>query len=319
MCSFLRSFGQSCLRVCRSPHHETDTHKGLIPLFAAPHKGFRVSEFVASWINHDLYHVKMSHLDLLLGRIMRLQYRHYMKLTANELIEKLNKRKMHPAAMGKIMQIVEEQKEELRVLRGKNFQFSRMWEELMAPLKYERKVVRALLRYPASEERRVALEAYWQVLDKQVGKMTLQQRARDFTPYQIAKAANFPNNGEHWSDWVGISTKMRIKELFNAIPPKLKAKKKLPFERTIPKTLWATLHARLLQRTEKELAHAEHLLKVAKMKGDQKLIDKHTDTMLNIQQALVWVQEAKVGEALPLTWRGYFYNMKKDEDKNEAH
>lgn len=256
----------------------------------------------------------------LLGRIMRLRYRHYMKLTENELLNRLEKRKFHEAVraqrIDEIVTTVREQKEAMRASRGKNFQFSRMWEELMAPLKYERKVVRALLRYPASEERRVALAAYLEVLDKQVGKMTLQQRARDYTPYQIAKAANFPNNGEHWSDWIGLTTKTRIKELFKDIPPKLKAKKKLPFERTIPKTLWRTLHARLLTRTQKELEHAEHMMGVAKLKGDQKRIDKHTDIMLGISQALVWIEEAKVGEALPITWRGYFYNMKKDEDTN---
>jgi len=257
----------------------------------------------------------------LLGRIMRLRYRHYMKLTENELLNRLEKRKFHEAIraqrIDEIVTTIREQKEVLLSARGKNFQFSRMWEELMAPLKYERKVVRALLRYPASEERRIALTAYLEVLDKQVGKMTLQQRARYFTPYQIAKASNFPNNGEHWSDWIGLTTKTRIKALFNAIPPKLKAKKKLPFERTIPKTLWHTLHARLLTRTQKELAHAEHLLNVAKLKGKQDRIDKHTDNLLGISQALVWIEEAKVGEALPLTWRGYFYNMKKDEEKNE--
>lgn len=252
---------------------------------------------------------------------MRLKYRHYMKLTENELIERLNKRNFHPsvraARFEEIITTINEQKEQLRSLRGKNFQFSRMWEELMAPLKYERKVVRALLRYPASEERRVALEAYWQVLDKLVGKMTLQQRARVNTPYQLAKANNKPNNGEHWTDWIGLTKKQEIFALFNAIPHRLKAKKKAPFERTIPKTLWSTLHARLLARTEKELEHAERLVKAAKMQGDQELLDKRTDTMLNIQQALVWIRDATAGDAVPLTWRGYFYNKKKPKDEVE--
>jgi len=237
---------------------------------------------------------------------MRLRYRHYMGLTENQLIERLQKRKMHPEAMGSIMTIVAEQKIQLRKQRGKNFQHSRMWEELMSPLKYERKMVKALMRYPASEERRIALEAYWQVLDRLVGKMTLRQRARDFTPYQIAKAMLLVNEGVHWSDWVNISDKARIKVLFDAIPKKLKAKKKLPFERTIPKTLWHTLHNRLRIRTEKELVQAQHQLDVAKMSLDQEQIDKYTDKVLNIQQALVWIEEAEVCEALPLTWHGFY-------------
>ena len=188
--------------------------------------------------------------------------------------------------MADIMRVVDEQKAQLRSVRGKNFQFSRMWEELMAPLKYERKIVRALLEYPASEERRIALGAYWQELDKLVGKMTMQQRARDFTPYQIAKAANRPNNGVHWTDWVSPSVKARIAVLFDAIPKKLKAKKKLPFERTIPTTLWSTLHTRLLERTKKEMVQAEQQLKAAKLGGDQDKIDKYTDKVLNIGQEI---------------------------------
>jgi len=238
---------------------------------------------------------------------MRLRFRHYMKLTENELLNRLQKRKLHGSAIEEIMRIVAEQKSALRKQRGKIFQHDRMWEELMLPLKYERKNVKALMRYPASEERKIALDAYHATLDKLVGKMTLQQRARDFTPYQIARAANRPNNGVHWSDWVSPSEKNRISLLFDAIPKKLKAKKKLPFERTVPKTLWSQLHTRLLTRTQKELAQAQHQLDVAKMGGEQEQIDKYTDKVLNIGQALTWIQDAKVGEALPVTWHGYFY------------
>ena len=237
---------------------------------------------------------------------MRLRYKHYMGLTENELLNRLNKRKLHGSAVVEIMRIVAEQKSALRKQRGKIFQHDRMWEELMLPLKYERKNIKALMRYPASEERRVALENYHGVLDKLVGKMTLQQRARDFTPYQIARAANRPNNGVHWSDWVSPSEKNRISLMFDAIPKKLKAKKKLPFERTIPKTMWSQLHARLKTRTEKELVQAQHQLDVAKIGGEQEPIDKYTDKVLNIGQALTWIQDAKVGEALPVTWHGYF-------------
>lgn len=237
---------------------------------------------------------------------MKLRYRHYMKLTENELLNRLQKRKLHPIAMQEIMRTVAEQKSELRAERGKNHQHSRMWEELMTPLKYELKLVRGLLKYPASEERRIALTAYAECLEVIVGKMMLDQHKREATPYQIAKANNRPNNGAHWTDWVGASKKIRIAELFDAIPYKLKAKKKLPFERVIPKALWATLHERLRVRTEKELEQALAQLRAAEIDVDEAKLTKVQTKVSNIQQALVWIAEMKAGEAVPVTWHGFF-------------
>jgi hypothetical protein len=229
-----------------------------------------------------------------------------MKLTENELLNRLQKRKMHPDAMQEIMRVVAEQKHELRVERGKNHQHSRMWEELMTPLKYEIKLIKGLLKYPASEERRIALEAYLAVLDKLMGKMTLQQRSKDFTPYQIARAANKPNNGSHWTDWVGASKKLEVSALFDAIPYKAKAKKKLPFDRVIPKALWATLHERLKVRTEKELEQAHAQLRAADIGDDQDKRDTAQTKVSNITQALAWIGNMKQGEAVPVTWHGLF-------------
>jgi hypothetical protein len=237
---------------------------------------------------------------------MRLRYRHYMKLTENELRNRLQKRKMHHVAMQEIMRVVAEQKSELRAERGKNHQHARMWEELMTPLKYELKVVRGLLKYHASEERRIALETYAEYLDTLVGKMTLKQHQKEATPYQLAKANNLPNNGVHWTDWVGASKKVRISALFNDIPYKLKAKKKLPFERTIPKALWATLHERLRTRTEKELEQALTQQRAADIGDNQDKRDKAHTKVSNITQALAWIANMKAGEALPVTWHGFF-------------
>jgi len=237
---------------------------------------------------------------------MRLRYRHYMKLTENELLNRLQKRKMHNDAMQEIMRVVAEQKHELRVERGKNHQHARLWEELMTPLKYEIKLIKGLLKYPASDERRIALEAYLDTLDKLRGKMTLQQRGQQFTPYQIAKAANRPNNGTHWVDWVSPSKKIEVSALFNAIPYKLKAKKKLPFERTIPKALWSTLHERLRLRTEKELEQAHAQLRTAEVGDDEGKLAKAQTKVSNITQALAWIADMREGEAVPITWHGLF-------------
>jgi hypothetical protein len=163
-----------------------------------------------------------------------------------------------------------------------------------------------LLKYPASEERRIALEAYLDTLDKLRGKMTLQQRGQQFTPYQIAKAAHRPNNGTHWVDWVSPSKKIEVSALFNAIPYKLKAKKKLPFERVVPKALWATLHERLRLRTEKELEQAHAQLRTAEVGDDEAKLTKAQTKVSNITQALEWIADMRQGEAVPITWHGFY-------------
>jgi hypothetical protein len=221
-----------------------------------------------------------------------------MALTTNELIERLNKRKMQPAAMSEIMRVIDEQKKHLRVQRGKNYQFSRMWEELMTPLKYERKMVKALLCYPASEERRIALDAYWHELDKLVGKMTLQQRARDFTPYQMARAANRPNNGVHWSDWIPQEIKEAVIEAFGEIP-RAGIKVKVPFERKIPATLHIKLKKRLRDRTQKEYD-------LEWRKNTTDYTDERAARIKQMKQAMEWIDALVDGEAMPTTWHGFY-------------
>lgn len=237
---------------------------------------------------------------------MRLRYRHYMKLTENELLNKLQKRTMHDSARAEIIRIVAEQKHTQRVERGINHQHTRMWEELMIPLKYERKQVASLLKYRGGVERDLALRAYLNLIDTSVGKMTLAQRAREFTPYQIAQAANRPNKGVHWTDWITPHKKLEVTKLFEAIPHKAKAKKKLPFQRTIPPTLWHALHARLLTRTEKELEVAKQKLNASRIEGKHEVIERRELTLSNIEQALVWIRNTTAGVALPVTWHGFF-------------
>ena len=237
---------------------------------------------------------------------MRLRYRHYMKLTENELLNKLQKRTMHDSARAEIIRIVAEQKHQQRVERGINHQHTRMWEELMIPLKYERKQVASLLKYQGGVERDLALRAYLNLIDTTIGKMTLAQRAREYTPYQIAQAANRPNKVVHWTDWITPTKKLAITALFDAIPHKAKAKKKLAFQRTIPPTLWHTLHARLLTRTEKELEVAKQKLNASRIEGKHEVIERRELAVSNIEQALVWIRDTKECVALPVTWHGFF-------------
>jgi hypothetical protein len=72
------------------------------------------------------------------------------------------------------------------------------------------------------------------VLLKIQRKLTDIKRTLDATPSEAANEASIPNKGEHWSDWIPTHIKAKTTALFDAIPHKPRAKRKIPFERNIP-------------------------------------------------------------------------------------
>lgn len=261
---------------------------------------------------------------------MQITHRRWLKLSEFELRQKIRKSKIHPSLHAveeeKLIELMNEQRVAIQAERGRRYQLERMWSELMEPLKYELKTCRAMLRHDGKhakasgyvtgdehktplhhdDPRTLALLHYVHTLDMLLGKMTLQRRARDFTPYEIAKAAQRPNRGVHWADWVSPTTKVRIANLFRAVPKVKHVKRKTPFDRTVPRQLWTKLHKRLLERTLKELDYNKFKLNVATIACDDKKIERAKVRIERINQALVWIQEAEVGAALPVTWHGFF-------------
>lgn len=242
---------------------------------------------------------------------MTLSQQHYLKLTPSQLKVKLEqrvKRKgMHPQAMHLELDKLLEQKAIVRSSKAKQSQYRRLWRELMMPLKAEIKNTKTMLRYKGGGDvRKQALEGYLMVLEKLLDKLNIDSRKEGLTPASIAKARMLPNRGNHWTDWVPASVRLKVMELFEAIPVD-GIKVKIPFERRIPKALHATLKRRLLERTEKELEVAirKHQVQViAQDDFDEEM--RAEQVVSNIQQALVWIQEAGDTEALPTTWHGFF-------------
>jgi hypothetical protein len=197
-------------------------------------------------------------------------------------------------------------KKEVKSARAKEMQLNRLWKELLMPLIAERKNVRAMLRYKEDDEpeRQEALKGYMLVLETLKGKLELEAR-KGFTPASVAKAQNRPNNGNHWTDWVPPSVKVKVQELFDAIPRE-GIRKKVPFERRVPAPLGKQLRARLLKRTEKELEVAKAGLHAARLSRDLDLVQKAETKVDYIEQAIEWVHEADYTEALPVTWHGFF-------------
>jgi len=165
-----------------------------------------------------------------------LLYPHLMKLTPNELHNELRKRNLPQETYDQIRNVVERQKEEQRVRKIKRAAHRKLWLDLLNPLAIEIKAVRGSLCYKGTdnEEREAALAAYETILLRVNRKLRDIKSGFDMTPAEAAFEAKIPNKGEHWTDWVPSSKKQAITALFDAIPHKPRAKRKVPFERKVP-------------------------------------------------------------------------------------
>lgn len=217
----------------------------------------------------------------------------------------MKKHKRHPEAVAMELDKLLEEKAMLRSSRAKDKQHARLWKELLMPLKAEIKNVNAMCLYKGGgDERREAMQGYLLVLNTLHDRLELDAR-KGFTPAQLGKAQFKPNNGNHWVDWVPPSVRLKVMELFDAIP-RGGIKKKIPFERKVPTVLGKKLKARLLERTIKELDVAKRKEQKSRLANDADTNEIDIERIANIEKAIVWIQEADDTTALPTTWSGFF-------------
>ena len=233
------------------------------------------------------------------AKIMDTPYKHYIKLTPNQLHARLVARKTPPYQAESIKKIVAEQQALLKSENARTKQLTRLWREFMSPLEAERDNVQGMLRYKGSEndERREALEAYLTVLNSLKARMVNHCKQDRKTPTMIASDKNLPNDGTHWTDWIPAKIKGRVLDLFEQIERKPKAKIKIPFERLVPPSLHAKQLARLKARTLKDLAMAEQAQE----------LDPHEDNESKVRQikyALDLMDVLDEDEPVPATWHG---------------
>ncbi len=233
------------------------------------------------------------------AKIMDTPYKHYIKLTPNQLHARLVARKTPPMQAEFIKKTVAEQQALLKSENARTIQLKRIWREFMSPLEAERDNVQGMLRYKGSEndERREALEAYLTVLNSLKARMVNHCKQDRKTPTMVASDKDLPNDGTHWTDWIPAKIKGRVLDLFEQIERKPKAKIKIPFERLVPAPLHAKQLTRLRNRTLKDLAMAEQAQE----------LDPHEDNESKVRQikyALDLMDVLDDSEPVPATWHG---------------
>ena len=82
---------------------------------------------------------------------MDTSYKHYIKLTPNQLHNRLIERKTPPMQAEHIKKTVAEQQAILKSENARTIQLTRLWREFTEPLNTERENVQGMLRYKGCE------------------------------------------------------------------------------------------------------------------------------------------------------------------------
>jgi hypothetical protein len=228
-----------------------------------------------------------------------------LKLTPNQLHNTLVKRGLPLDLRIATTNHIEALKKERRRKKIKHTTRENLWARLLKPLKYELSNARVGLRLKKTEdapERYKAFDEYIKVMEKLVAGMEKAQMDAEFLPSAIAKAKGFPNNGEHWTDWVSDKTKLRIQELFFSIPHTARAKRFEPFTRRLTPELYRVEYRRLLIRSLKE--YDVLLSEMEICKDDAFRLDELKEQRFKMEYALSNLRLLKAGSALPTTWHG---------------
>jgi len=225
-------------------------------------------------------------------------YETYIKLTPNELHNRLTERKMHPAEIERIKIEVAELKETLRVSRITRTQRKAEWDKVLQPLRYEINNAKVGMKYGGElvpQERTLAFGEYIRVMEKLMAMLDAPYKALDHTPIQIARDKGLPNDGEHWTDWIPARVKDKVTLLFNEVPVTPRGKRKTPFQRTMLPHQHETAKVRLLTKTRKEMETLERQTAI-------NATDQRTAKLRRIKQAIKIIEALDKNEAVPATW-----------------
>jgi len=226
-------------------------------------------------------------------------YETYIKLTPNELHNRLLERNIHPAEMERIKQEVADLKETLRVSRITRTQRKAEWDKVLQPLRYEINNAKVGMRYGGEKspqaERTLAFGEYIRIMEKLVAMLDAPAKALDSTPIQIARDKGLPNDGEHWTDWIPARVKDKVSLLFDAVPVVPRGKRKTPFQRTMLPHQHETAKVRLLTKTRKEMESLER-------KAGIQPTDARTAKLAQMRRAIKIIETLDKNEAVPATW-----------------
>jgi len=222
----------------------------------------------------------------------------YLTLTPNALHQRLLKERIHPAEMQAIKDEVAALKEAQRVDKITRTQRKTEWDKVLKPLRYELNNAKVGRAYDLDDESRVeAFDAYILVMETLLSKFSQPLASLEATPIQLALEKGLPNNGEHWTDWVPDKIKTKISIIFEALPHKTRAKRKIPFQRLTTPEQNAKAKEKLITRTRKEIETLERKQSITQTDAGQEQLGR-------MREAMKIILRLTDTEHIPATWSG---------------
>ena len=220
----------------------------------------------------------------------------YLTLTPNALHQRLLKERIHPAEMQAIKDEVAALKEAQRVDKITRTQRKTEWDKVLKPLRYELNNAKVGRAYDLDDEARVeAFDAYILVMETLLSKFAQPLASLEATPIQLALEKGLPNNGEHWTDWVPDKIKTKISIIFEALPHKTRAKRKVPFQRLTTPEQNAKAKEKLITRTRKEIETLERKQSITQTDAGQEQLGR-------MREAMKIILRLTDTEHIPATW-----------------
>jgi len=222
----------------------------------------------------------------------------YLTLTPNALHQRLLKERIHPAEMQAIKDEVAALKEAQRIDKITRTQRKAEWDKVLKPLRYELNNAKVGRAYDLDDEARVeAFDAYILVMETLLSKFAQPLASLEATPIQLALEKGLPNNGEHWTDWVPDKIKTKISIIFEALPHKTRAKRKVPFQRLTTPEQNAKAREKLITRTRKEIETLERKQSITQTDAGQEQLGR-------MREAMKIILRLTDTEHIPATWSG---------------
>ena len=205
---------------------------------------------------------------------------------------------------------VQEVKNKKRASKIKNTIVFSAWGELLEPLRVELQNLRTTKNQikktePFNQQRWDAVCAYYDSVFDVLERLKKVQNAGDHTPQQFV---NFLRNelkrqvfadGTHWTDFVKLSEKQRIQEMYSALPPPARGRTKIPFERVLPAKLSKVARAKVFSQLARAQAQAEQEYEVVTDPLERERLSRLLDSMYEAQYRL---DQYKHNAIYPTRW-----------------
>jgi hypothetical protein len=222
-----------------------------------------------------------------------------------------NTLKYPPPIVASIVERVKTAREAKRRQRIRDTVHDKQWAELLTPARAELTSVRNVKSQIKKLDEPNA--AKWEALSQyEVVLVSVIDRIKKLRQECGGTVANalrelhketgvkFPNEGEHWTDWVAYSKRKKLQQVFAGLPSPSRGPTMMPFKRKVPKPLFLKQKVALIERLNSELANAEQEYDLATNPEERTRL---SELIRRMQRANYLLDSIKPGTPLPSSWQ----------------